>query len=166
LAASPWALYTLVLRDKAPPPDFVSVPLPVAFVFVLVGLLGFLVVMMFIQVRFTIILYMRAMNEIRGHFSKAGDFLDALRLPVSGKVPHYYENGSYILLAIIGMALVNALYVAGGIYRLCGSLIAASLVWAGWLLLHLVYYRYQAGRREKMDLGRGELKFKRLASKS
>jgi hypothetical protein len=51
LAASPWVLYTLILRDNKNV-TLGAVPLPLALVFIVVGLLGFLVTMMSIQVRF------------------------------------------------------------------------------------------------------------------
>jgi hypothetical protein len=117
LAASPWALYVLIVKNSSTA-TFTDLPLPLALVFVLVGLLGSLVTMMFIQVRFTIIMYMRAMNDIRGHFSGAGDILRALRLPIEGKVPPYSEKGGYIWLAVIGMASVNSSYVSYGSYFL------------------------------------------------
>src|SRR5918999_4593593 len=57
LAGAPWALYALVIKDKG---SFAlnEMPQPIAIVFLLVGLLGFLVVMMYIQTRFMIIAYM------------------------------------------------------------------------------------------------------------
>lgn len=71
--------------------------------------------MMFIQVRFNIILYMRAMNGIRRYFSRLGDIGPALKLPKQQTVPPYLEKGSYIQWAVLGMAAVNSLYLGAGL---------------------------------------------------
>jgi hypothetical protein len=158
LAASPWAVYTLVLKEGASPQAFDSIPLVVAWVFLLTGLLGFLVTMMFIQVRFSIILYTRAMNAVRGHFAGMGNIRAALRLPTRGDVPPYYEKGSYILVAVLGMAVVNAAYLGFGAYRVTApalsSLVRASsclLLSVCWGTAHLYYYHRQAWQRDHRD---------------
>jgi hypothetical protein len=163
LAGAPWALYLLILKDRNGAAGFSVLPLPVACVFLGTGLLGALMTMMFIQVRFNIILYMRAMNDIRGYFKAQGNILSALRLPISGKVPHYFEKGGYIQIAVIGMSLVNSAYVGIGTYHLLPS--SASRVWisvtlsATSAILHNIYYWRGAKRREKRDQGKGDLKF-------
>jgi len=165
LAGAPWALYILILKPPASTVDFAAVPLPVACVFLGTGLLGGLLTMMFVQVGFTIILYMRAMNRIRGYFSKAGDIGDALRLPTRGNVPPYLEKGGYRQWAVFGMGVVDSIYVALGFYFLwprprwiwIGSSVVLGLCW---FLFHLIYYSRQANGREKRDRGRGELEFR------
>jgi hypothetical protein len=158
LAAAPWALYALVLKDDHDPVNFGAVPLPVASVFLTIGFVGFLVSMMFVQVRFTIILYTRAVNAIRGYFSSRGNFGKVLRLPSSGRVPPYYEKGGYISIAVAGMGFVNSAYVAFGAYHLIpgqhSSLfrtVVSLLLGAAWFCLHVFYYRHQARRRERHD---------------
>jgi hypothetical protein len=90
LAAAPWALYALVLKDRGIP-SFSTIPFPVAAAFQLIGILGGLVTMMFIQMRFTIILYTRALNAIRGYFLDAGTRL-SFRLPSNPSKPPYNEK--------------------------------------------------------------------------
>ena len=80
LAAAPWALYALTVKDHSSVPSFSTLPSPVAVAFVLTGILGALVAMMYIQVWFTIVLYMRALNAIRGYFLQAHTRL-SFRLP-------------------------------------------------------------------------------------
>lgn len=166
LAASPWALYALMSRDDKSAAAFSTLPLPLAVVFFLTGMLGFLVMMMFVQVRFLIILYTRAMNAIRGHFAEKGAILGALRLPVTGDVPPYYEPGSYVLIAVIGMGLVNAAYATFGMYhvlafaRLLVRILANVLLFLVWFLVHLFYYRRQAAHRQDKDRGSGKLTFR------
>jgi hypothetical protein len=164
LAGAPWALYILILKPPASTVDFAALPLPVACVFLGTGLLGALVTMMFVQVRFNIILYMRAMNDIRGYFKEAGNIRSALRLPFSGKVPHYHEKGNYIQIAVIGMSLVNAAYIGFGSF----SLLTGYPSSRGWICilgfvlivtLHIAYYSHEAKRREKSDQGKGDLMF-------
>jgi hypothetical protein len=166
LAAAPWALYALVLKDNGNPGNFGVVPLPVASVFLTIGFIGFLVAMMFVQVRFTIILYTRAMNSIRGHFSARANLGKVFKLPSSGRVPPYYERGGYISIAVAGMGFVNAAYVGFGIYHLSlwpHSSLARTFLSSGfftaWFLLHIFYYRYQARRRERHDTEAGGLQF-------
>jgi hypothetical protein len=165
LAGAPWALYILILKPPANTVDFAALPLPVACVFLGTGLLGALVTMMFVQVRFNIILYMRAMNDIRGYFKDAGDIGSALRLPFTGKVPHYYEKGNYIQIAIIGMSLVNSAYIGFGTF----NLLPGSPSSRGWIcvlgfltivIFHIAYYSHESKRREKRDQGKGDLKFR------
>jgi hypothetical protein len=153
LAAAPWALYVIIWKDNSGTPSFGTMPFPIAAVFVLIGVLGFGVAMMFVQMRFTIILYMRAMNSIRGYFS-AKNIVGVLRLPTTGRVPPYYERGSYIQIALAGMALVNSGYVGLGVYyltpwparscfRVWITVLLAVFCWFG----HMIYYSYQARAR-------------------
>jgi len=168
LAASPWALYALISHEGKDAVPLVPLPLPLAIVFLLTGSLGFLIVMMFVQIRFLIILYMRAMNSIRGHFAKEAHVRDGLRLPIDGNVPPYYEPGSYVLFAVIGMGLVNSAYVAFGVHDLTTrvfrdrpliAIFTGIGFFAAWFALHLTYYRNQAHRRETKDKG-GKLTFR------
>jgi hypothetical protein len=158
LAAAPWALFTFLARDGKV--SLYTLPLPVAVVFLGTGLLGFLVTMMFIQVRFNIILYMRAMNAIRGHFAAVEQIPQgALRLPTSPAGPHYNEQGSYIFLALLGMALVNSAYLGLGVCQLNAwpnspfCPIACVLLGCLYLWCHVAYYRKQARQREERDRG-------------
>jgi hypothetical protein len=156
LAGAPWALYVLVIKDGKGTFALAEMPQLIAWVFLLVGLLGFLVVIMCIQTKFLITLYMRAVNAIRGHFD-AGQNSAALRLPTKHDSPPYFEKGSYNFYAALGMALVNASYVSLACYRL-------SIQWQGWkwlgpvlgivwVTIHFLYYVKQASRREKGDSG-------------
>jgi hypothetical protein len=165
LAAAPWALYALVLKDHSGSPSFSAVPSPVAAAFVLIGILGALVAMMFIQMRFTIILYTRALNAVRGYFLTAETPL-TFRLPSDPTKPPYYERGNYIQFAVAGMALVDSGYIALGLYNLItwpggfaihlGIFILLGIVcWIG----HMSYYSGQARRRESHSRGTNELRW-------
>jgi len=164
LAAAPWALYALVLKDHSGVPSFSATPFPVAAAFVLIGVLGALVAMMFIQMRFTIILYTRALNAIRGYFLTADTL--SFRLPVDPMKPPYYEKGNYIQFAVAGMALVNSGYITLGLYnlvnwtprlslRVCTFVVLGLVIW----FLHMGYYLSQAHRRESLSRGAKELKW-------
>ena len=120
--------------------------------------------MMFIQMRFTIILYTRALNSIRGHFLRPHSL--SFRLPSDPSKPPYYESGNYIQFAVAGMGLVNSGYVSLGLYnlidwprqftiRICAFTILGV---AGWFL-HMGYYRSQAHKRERHSHGSRELKW-------
>jgi hypothetical protein len=159
LAAAPWALYALVLKDHPAAPSFSAIPHPVAAAFFLIGLLGALVAMMFIQMRFTIILYTRALNAVRGYFLPAKAHL-SFRLPSDPKKPPYYERGNYIQFAVAGMAFVDSGYIALGLYNLI-SWPTSYVVHLGIFVLvgiacwfgHMRYYASQARRRESHSEG-------------
>jgi hypothetical protein len=158
LAAAPWALYALTFKDHSGVPTISTIPSLVALAFVLTGVLGALVAMMYIQVWFNIVLYMRAVNAIRGYFLETGTRL-AFHLPVSSSVPPYYAKGSYIQFAVNGMALVNSGYVGLGVFNLVqsGSLslripavvLLFLLAWFG----HVKYYQSQARTRDRRSSG-------------
>lgn len=163
LAAAPWALYALVLKDHAVP-SISAIPFPVAAAFLLIGILGALVSMMFIQMRFTIILYTRALNSIRGHFLAPHTL--SFRLPSDPTKPPYHEKGNYIQFAVAGMALVNSGYISLALFNLInwphGTLthalsfvIVCLVLW----FLHMLYYSSQARRRESHSRGSRELKW-------
>jgi hypothetical protein len=157
LAGAPWILYALVIKDKGNF-SFGEMPPLIAWAFLLVGLLGLLVVIMCIQTKFLITLYMRALNAIRGHFAQL-EASNALRLPTVGTVPPYYERGSYNFYAALGMALVNASYVSLAFYRLLSPWQAWK--WTGflaglvWVVIHYQYYVRQARGRQTRDSAAG-----------
>jgi hypothetical protein len=159
LAAAPWALYALVVKDHSSVPSFSAIPSPVAAAFFLIGLLGALVAMMFIQMRFTIILYTRALNAVRGYFLPAHARL-SFRLPSDPTKPPYYERGNYIQFAVAGMAFVDSGYIALGLYNLIAwpsraaihlgiFIVLGGACWLG----HMLYYAQQARRRENHSQG-------------
>lgn len=122
--------------------------------------------MMFIQMRFTIILYTRALNAIRGHFLKPDTL--SFRLPSNPNKLPYYERGNYIQYAVAGMALVNSGYIGLGLYslirwphsafaRACVFFVVGLVL----LLLHMLYYRNQAQRRESHSQGSRVLKWEK-----
>ena len=115
--------------------------------------------MMYIQVWFNIVLYMRSVNAIRGYFLESGTRL-TFHLPISSSVPPYYAKGSYIQFAVNGMALVNSGYVVLGVFNLVqwnGSL-PLRIFWVLLLFLlswlgHVKYYRSQAHTRDRHSSG-------------
>ncbi|MGA7220820.1 MAG: hypothetical protein WBX38_21070 [Candidatus Sulfotelmatobacter sp.] len=159
LAAAPWALYALTFKDHAGVPTISTIPSLVALSFILTGILGALVAMMYIQVWFNIVLYMRSVNAIRGYFLEKGTKL-TFHLPISSEVPPYYAKGSYIQFAVNGMALVNSGYVLLGVFNLVQGIGSPALRYVGVLLLflfcmiaHRMYYRSQADARDVRSRG-------------
>ena len=158
LAAAPWALYALAVRDHSAMPSLGAIPLPVSAALVLIGLLGCLVVMMFIQMRFTIIMYTRVINAIRGHFLKTGTL--AYSLPLNPSVPPFYERLGYIQIAVAGMSLVNSGYISLGLLNIVRwptsySIRVACCVGLGVVLwiFHMAYYWAEGKRRERNSKG-------------
>jgi hypothetical protein len=163
LAAAPWALYALTFKEGSGGiPTISTIPSLVALAFVLTGILGALVAMMYIQVGFTIVLYMRAVNAIRGYFLEAGTRL-TFHLPVSPSVPPYYAKGSYVDIAVNGMGLVNSGYIGLGLFnlvhwtgclplRILGIFLLLLLSCLSWIL-HIWYYRSQADTRDRRSTG-------------
>ena len=159
LAAAPWALYALTLKDHSGLQSFSAAPTFVAAAFVLIGILGALVVTMYIQVWFTIVLYMRALNAIRGYFLAADTRL-SFHLPVKSDKPPYYDKGNYIQLAVAAMALVNSGYMGIGLFyvvhwprALClRGVVFGSLIFFCWIG-HMLYFASQADKRESHSRG-------------
>jgi hypothetical protein len=160
LAASPWALYALLLKDHSDAPSFLAMPGPVAVAFILIGLLGALVAMMYIQVWFNIVLYMRSVNAIRGYFLDANTRL-SFHLPTNSDVPPYYQKRNYIEFAVAAMALVDSFYIGLGLFNLIHwpdcfyvrilALVALGIFcWVG----HMWYFKSQARTRERHSGGR------------
>jgi len=159
LAAAPWALWALTLKEHSGIPSFSTAPSFVAAAFVLIGVLGALVVTMYIQVWFTIVLYMRALNAIRGYFLKSDTRLK-FHLPVKSDKPPYYDRGNHIQLAVAAMALVNSGYIGLGLFillpwperavwRAFGLVGLSLLSWFG----HMTYFSTQASKRESHSSG-------------
>lgn len=150
MAGAPWALYALTIKEGGSI-DLMGMPKLIAILFLVVGLLGFLVVAMYIQTRFLIIDYMRAVNAIRGYLTKDVE-ASAVFLPTSKEKPPFIEKGSFITIAVRGMALVDFGYVLLGLYRLVPISIWRWFVIIppalGWLAWHRIYYRRQGSRRE------------------
>lgn len=166
VAGAPFAVYSLTL-GKEGHADLLSMPNLIACLFLLASVLGFLVVMIIIQVRFNIILYVRAANAIRGHFASKSDIEKALLLPKDPGVPHYYEGGKHTQQTIIAMALVNSLFLGIAAYNLIAALpfsqfriIPSTITTLIFFYAHLKYYRKSAEKRERLDHGPGQLRFR------
>lgn len=159
LAASPWALYALLHKDNSGSPSFLLMPSPVAIVFLLIGVLGALVAMMYIQVWFNIVLYMRSVNAIRGYFLKMDTRL-SFHLPTDSGVPPYYQKRSYIEFAVAAMALVNSAYIGLGSFNFIQrphsfvlrvlAFVVVGALWIG----HMWYFASQGRKRESHSRGR------------
>src|SRR5205085_5395371 len=74
LAGAPWVLYGFIVKNAA---DFSLSAMPrlVAVVFFGAGAIGLFVAMMAIQTRFTVTMYARATNAIRGYFAALDTFV-------------------------------------------------------------------------------------------
>lgn len=165
VAGAPFAVYSLTV-GKDGRADLLSMPNLIACLFLLASVLGFLVVMIIIQVRFNIILYVRAANAIRGHFAAKSDIEKALLLPKDPRVPPYYEGGKHTQQTIIAMALVNSLFLGLAAYNLIATLslwqfriVPSGIATLIFFYVHLGYYRRSAKQREHRDRGPGQLHF-------
>jgi hypothetical protein len=168
LAAAPWALYALAVKDHSAMPSLWATPVPVSAALLLIGLLDWLVVMMFIQIRFTVIMYTRVLNAIRGHFLKPGTL--SYSLPLNPSVPPFYERFGYIQIAVAGMSLVNSGYIGLGLFNIVhwpagyGVRVACCVALGVVLwILHMVYYWAEAKRRERNSKGH-VLRWSKVAS--
>jgi hypothetical protein len=165
IAGAPFAVYSLTI-GKDVRADLLSMPNLISCIFLLASVLGFLVVMIIVQIRLNILLYMRAANAIRGYLSRGSGIKDALLLPRSYDVPHYYEKWKHTHQTIIAMALVNSLYAGLAIYNLAAGLslsilrvCVSGLIALICFYLHWWYYERAAANRESQDKGPGKLHF-------
>jgi len=117
-------------------PGAVSALLPAAAL--VVGAVGVCLMCYVSCLRFDAILYARTVNRIRGFFFERSDmpYRDELRfrqLPVSRRVPRYFEAG-YFLWIVLAFSSVNACYFAVAVYLFCLRG-AASVQGVAWLPL-------------------------------
>jgi len=156
LAGAPAGAYALLAKPA--PAGFHPLSPPVGAVALLVGFLGLLLALIVAQVRFNIILYVRATNAIRGHFAAKG-VADALLLPTRPDVPPYYERLKHTQFMITAMGLVNGCYVGLGFHALARRIDLAVVAGVVFLAVHLFVYWWMARERDAKDKGPGRLRF-------
>ena len=137
---------------------------PLALVFSLVGLLGFLMLWYVLNLRFDALLYARQVNLIRKYFYDGCRDQHIFRhrfraLPVDGNSPHYREL--YFLPVVATFALVNSAYgcfslalwristsAATELEQIASEVLTTWPWFVGGFFFHIACYLLLAGHRE------------------
>lgn len=146
----------------------------VGLVFIVIGVLGFFIMLYVVHLRFDALLYARTVNAIRKFFYDKADegFLQKARmrtLPQTAFAPPYYEKAIFTPVVIV-FAIFNTLYlylgwifvVDRGAAFLPGEAvfnppIDLLLVSAVFFATHIVAYRRDADNRETQYLRRSSI---------
>jgi len=134
-----YCLYAAILKDASLSYDLSALPVVVSLALMFVSVAGYAVLKIVVQLRFSAVLYIRAMNGIRKMYAEGRPVDHGLLLPVDPRYPAYCEgprwrmSGSsplerdqtkYMYEVIRMMAFANAIFLAAGIHyfpRMVGS---------------------------------------------
>jgi hypothetical protein len=139
-----------------------NVPSVLSATLCLIGVIGFLMFLSLINMRFDIIFYTRTVNGTRGYFIDRAKSLNAryhLLLPDNMEFPAYQENPTKAYWwQFLMITLINTIYLGAGIkkFNFWTGTIVTSIVF---FITHVVIYYFFAWRRkqdtEKMLSGIG-----------
>lgn len=173
LAGAPFLLYVAILKDRRLLFDLSQIPVIVTLALIFVSLAGYAVLKIVVQLRFSAILYIRAMNGIRNVYAQGAAAKYGLLLPVDPRYPAYSEGPrwrvddkgnterdqtKYMYEVIRMMAIANGVYLGVGIYyypRLIGGgsptwdHVGPVLVGAAYFAWQMYYY-FRAGRAREL----------------
>jgi len=171
LAGAPFVIYAALLRERVAKANVLDLPPLVAAALLFVALVGYSILQVVTQLRFSTLLYIRAMNWIRKTYGGEDPVRLGLILPSDPKYPPYNEGpqrieeagkknhraGKYMYHVVVAMAFVNALYLGLGIYyfpsrlhreeqwlNMLGPTACFAIYWA-W---QMRYYHQSANQRE------------------
>jgi hypothetical protein len=151
IIAVPVTVFAFAYKDAS-----VSVEsLPTVFVYILLltGIIGLLMFLSVVNIRFDIIFYTRTVNGTRAYFldtAEGSGLKKYLMLPGNMRFPPYQETFKAYWWQFLMIALVNSTYIAIAFRNIsglwCFALLAAILVFG----VHpLAYYRLAASRDGK-----------------
>jgi hypothetical protein len=153
LAGAPFALYAVLLKEisiaAASQP-----PVIIAWLWLFCGLFGIYLVQVIVQLRFSAILYVRAMNGLRMFFGGDKPVERGLWLPAKTSQPAYDESdhfvndvkhpAKYMFHIIQAMAILNGIYVGLGLRYIPGPLEIPELArWVGPLIIAVIVWLAQ-----------------------
>jgi hypothetical protein len=172
LAGAPFALFAVILKQGANGATTYP-PALIAWLWLFCGLFGIYLVQVIVQLRFSTILYVRAMNGIRSIYGGEKPAELGLWLPANTKYPAYDEGdhvygdkkhpAKYMFHIIEAMSILNGIYVGLGMYfipgvvvvplwlRILGPLATGIFVWRA----QIHTYRASAKHREARASGTG-----------
>lgn len=180
LAGAPFVLYATLLRNAVLPVDLSRVPAIVAASLIFVSLAGYAVLKIIVQLRFSALLYIRAMNGIRRCYGGANPVASGLMLPPDPRYPAYCEgprwrlteNGGmeveqrkYMFEVVFAIALVNGAYLGLGLFYFPSfvnipswvSVLGPILAAMAYVVVQVHYYFLSAKMREARGLVPGRI---------
>jgi hypothetical protein len=171
LAGSPFVLYAALLKQGVASRGFVDLPPVVSAALIFIAFAGYGILKVVTQLRFSTLLYVRAMNGIRRAYGGADAHTVGLLLPADSQYPPYNEGpqgfkengklnrraGKYMFEIMVLMAVANAGYLGLGVFyfprvvpwqRSMGDYIGPGLIVVVFLVIELAYYFRSANQRE------------------
>lgn len=131
-----------------------SLPGVVAFLMLVIALLGFFVAMMIVSMRMEMILHKRAINDVRRYFAQLDQaesgISNFLVLPTSDRSPPFYELWRQSFWQILFIGFLDSFTLYFSIANLIGLRSWVLGVFSlGYWLLHWLAYWATAVRRER-----------------
>lgn len=129
IAAVPITVLGLVFRDRSfdelAKLSVFNLPSPFDYIFIMIGLLGFLILLSMIHTALDATLYARTVNGVRGYFVDRGkqlglDLKPCLKMPTDQHRPPYFHVRSFFW-QVIFIAAINSSYLAVGTSSLYGN---------------------------------------------
>lgn len=146
-----------------------TLPLVFVYILLLTGIIGLLMFLSLVNIRFDIVFYTRTVNGTRNYFmSRATETkLEAyLFLPGDMRYPAYNETYKAYWWQFLMIAIINSMYVTIVSLRLSGHWYVAIAVGALVFLVHTLAYYRLASRRDQKDQKRLEaIELKTLSDK-
>lgn len=160
IAAVPITVLGLVFRDR-PLEELAklrvfSLPTPFNYVFIMIGLLGFLILLSMIHTALDATLYARTVNGVRDYFVDRGkelglDFKPYLKMPTDQHRPPYFHMRSFFW-QVIFIAAINSSYLAVGTRSLNGNVCLTVTLVVLFFAVQFFAYRIFCRERERSEI--------------
>jgi len=131
-----------------------TLPLVFIYILLLTGIIGLLMFLSLVNIRFDIVFYTRTVNGTRNYFmSRATEtkLQPYLFLPGDMRYPAYRETYKAYWWQFLMIAIINSMYVTIVSLRLSGHWYIAIAVGALFFAVHVLAYYRLASRRDQKD---------------
>jgi len=155
LAALPFTVLAIAFKETA---SVWTLPDVLTFLFGITSLIGFLMFLALINIRFDIILYTRTVNGVRAYFSERANELGAreterfLKLPIDKSKPPYREGPRRAYFwQFLMVGLINTIFALIFLRNLTDWYPSVILSIA-YLCLHILGYLFLSRARDKREI--------------
>jgi hypothetical protein len=153
VAAAPFSFIAFIYKEDPSKFNISNLPDTLAYLFLLVGVIGLCLACIIINSGTDSILYARTVNGIRKFYmdqacKKNCDLRPYIVLPCDVSVPKYLSLGGELSLIILISGLINSVYLGIGISQI-SSMKSFYLIFLLSIIIHVTYYIISAHNREK-----------------
>jgi len=151
IVAVPVTVFAFAYRDATV--SLETLPKVFAYILLLTSIIGLLMFLSLVNIRFDIIFYTRTVNGTRNYFmSRAGSGLAKfLLLPGDMRYPTYKETYKAYWWQFLMIAIINSIYLVIASLRLSGRWCVAIPLGILFFCLHALAYYKLADRRDGKD---------------